>query len=684
VDSYDVISAVDTIRFGVGISDSDVLAFSLSRRSGVILKIKNSADQIELRFYDSAANTWNGITTDYKIDRVEFANGVVWDQAKIQEILDQTASNSEPVVSGAVPALEAYQNSVFTYTFGMDTITDPDSWDSIVYSVTMQDGAELPNWLSFDAVTGTLSGTPRLVDVGSMQFILSGTDNYGATVSTSFNFSVLPPNHDQLSGFAGDDVLTGTAANDVLIGGAGNDTLSGGAGNDRLLGGIGDDTYVYTGGQDVLEEQGGSDTLRFTNGITFDQVVSSSGKSGNDLVLKVNGSTANQVTLKDFFLGGDNLVETISFETGGQFTASQIFGAFGLPVPTAPAAAFDSVVPGTSGNDAALNGTAQRDLLQGLNGNDQLSGAAGNDRLEGGNGNDTLNGGAGNDTLVGGRGDDIYVFAAGGGQDVIDNIGGGFDTLRFDGIAFNQVSSGAVKSGNDLVLNVSGSSDQVILKDWFLGGDHAVDVISFASGYQVTAAQVFEAFGLSNPDTAGSPNYQGVPDERSFGTILAGQAGDQNIIGSSDADLIDGGAGNDKLRGGKGNDYLLGGDGSDTYYFAAGDGQDTINNLSNSPADNDILSIEGITRDNLWLSRQGDSLVIDVRGSEDSVTVQDWYANSAQRLDAVQAGGSTLYANQVDNLVSAMAAFGAPAGGEINLSQVQRDQLNAVIAANWQ
>jgi hypothetical protein len=43
-----------------------------------------------------------------------------------------------------------------------------------------------------------------------------------------------------------------------------------------------------------------------------------------------------------------------------------------------------------------------------------------------------------------------------------------------------------------------------------------------------------------------------------------------------------------------------------------------------------------------------------------------------------------LYANQVDNLVSAMAAFGAPAGGEINLSQVQHDQLNAVIAANWQ
>ncbi|MGV8209185.1 calcium-binding protein, partial [Pseudomonas aeruginosa] len=149
-------------------------------------------------------------------------------------------------------------------------------------------------------------------------------------------------------------------------------------------------------------------------------------KSGNDLILKVNGSTTNQVTLKDFFLGGDNLVETFTFETGGQLTAAQIFGAFGIAMPT-PVAAFDNTVQGTAGNDGALNGTAQRDLLLGYNGNDSLSGGAGNDRLEGGNGNDTLVGGQGNDTLLGGRGDDTYVFSAGSGQDVIDNTGGGYD-----------------------------------------------------------------------------------------------------------------------------------------------------------------------------------------------------------------------------------------------------------------
>ncbi|MFV3411154.1 hypothetical protein ACNFH8_02635 [Pseudomonas sp. NY15436] len=119
-------------------------------------------------------------------------------------------------------------------------------------------------------------------------------------------------------------------------------------------------------------------------------------------MLKVNGSTTNQVTLKDIFLGGENLVETITFETGGQLTAAQIFGAFCLPVPATPASSYDATVQGSTGNDAALNGSAQRDLIQGFNGNDVLFGDAGADRLEGGNGNDTLNGGVGNDTLVGG------------------------------------------------------------------------------------------------------------------------------------------------------------------------------------------------------------------------------------------------------------------------------------------
>lgn len=423
------------------------------------------------------------------------------------------------------------------------------------------------------------------------------------------------PGEPPVAGIGGDDQIIGTSGDDILLGGAGNDTLTGNSGNDSLLGGIGNDTYVYSAGKDVLTETQGTDTLLFSNGITFNQVASGLMKSGDDLVLRVGGSTTNQVTLKAFFLGGDNLVETISFETGGQITAAQIFGAFGMAVPGAPAG-FANTVQGSTGDDASISGTSQNDLLQGFNGDDVLSGGAGADRLEGGNGADTLSGGSGNDILLGGRGNDTYVFTAGDGQDVIDNSGGGTDTLHFEGISFNQAAGGLMKSGNDLVLNIGGGSDKVTIRNWFLGGDNVVDTITFASGGQITSAQLFGAFGLSNPDPVGSPDYQNLPDERQFGTILSAPSGSQSIFGSSDSDLIDGGAGNDTLRGNAGNDYLIGGSGSDTYAFASGDGQDVINNLSaTAGTDTDLLSMEGLAREDLWLSRDGDDLVIDALGS---------------------------------------------------------------------
>ncbi|WP_422466858.1 calcium-binding protein [Endozoicomonas sp. ALC013] len=484
-------------------------------------------------------------------------------------------------------------------------------------------------------------------------------------------------------GLGGDDVITGTAANEVLLGGAGNDTLIGGAGNDHLIGGQGDDIYHFSSGQDVVDNTGGgTDKVHFVNGITFNQVASGLSKMGDDLILKVNGGP-DQITLKKFFLGGEHLIDSFTFATGGQITAARIFAAFGLAIPT-PSENSLNEVDGTAGDDASLAGTTNVDHIRGFNGDDQLSGDGGDDLLEGGNGHDTLNGQAGNDTLKGGRGNDTYVFTAGDGQDVINNAGGGNDTLLFEGISFNQVASGLSRFGSDLILNIQGGTDTVTLKDWFLGGDNVVDTIRFASGGQITADQIFGAFGGTNPDTNGSPDYQNVPDERGYATILNGQAGDQIILGSSDAEMLDGGAGDDHLHGNVGNDYLMGGDGNDTYHFTTGGGADTINNLSNSAVDQDVLQLLGIEEENLWFTRSGDHLLIDVIGSDDQITVQDWYSNDAQKLDKIRTGDAVLLANKVENLVNAMAGFDAPPAGEAQLPQNVRDQVTPVIAASWQ
>ncbi|MTD34202.1 putative Ig domain-containing protein [Paludibacterium denitrificans] len=176
IDNTDLIGASDTLRFGAGIVEADVLAFQSG--SNMFLKLKNSTDQIGFLDYYAANATLNGQAADHKIDRIEFANGVVWDQAKIQSVVDRANNNHAPVLNSGLPTLQAKADSVFSYVVPVNTITDPDARDSITYSVKMQDGSPLPSWLSFDASTRTLTGMPGTADVGSLKFVLWGTDNY--------------------------------------------------------------------------------------------------------------------------------------------------------------------------------------------------------------------------------------------------------------------------------------------------------------------------------------------------------------------------------------------------------------------------------------------------------------------------------------------------------------------------
>ena len=80
------------------------------------------------------------------------------------------------------------------------------------------------------------------------------------------------------------------------------------------------------------------------------------------------------------------------------------------------------------------NGTTAADVVSGTSEDDTLNGNGGNDTLSGLAGNDTINGGAGADVLAGGLGNDTYSYAstaeAAAGENIVEAIGGGIDTLR--------------------------------------------------------------------------------------------------------------------------------------------------------------------------------------------------------------------------------------------------------------
>ncbi|WP_253907125.1 calcium-binding protein [Herbaspirillum rubrisubalbicans] len=96
--------------------------------------------------------------------------------------------------------------------------------------------------------------------------------------------------------------------------------------------------------------------------------------------------------------------------------------------------------------------------------------------LTGNRGNNVLTGGRGNDLLIGQTGDDTYRFARGDGVDTIidsDATDGNVDVLELSGI--QQQNLWFKHVGDDLQIDVLGSSDQIVVKGWYGTGTAATD-----------------------------------------------------------------------------------------------------------------------------------------------------------------------------------------------------------------
>ncbi|NUT69298.1 calcium-binding protein, partial [Pseudomonas corrugata] len=178
--------------------------------------------------------------------------------------------------------------------------------------------------------------------------------------------------------------------------------------------------------------------------------------------------------------------------------------------------------------------------------------------------------------------------------------------------------------------------------------------------------------------------------------IIRGGAGNDTLSGGAGANQLYGDAGDDvlsvaaaskgnTLAGGTGNDTITGGNFSDTYLFNRGDGQDTITDYDGGYVGTDILSFGAdINPQDLWLRHTGSNLEITIIGSSEKLTVSNWYQSSNYHVEALKtADGKVLLDSQVQSLVDTMASFGVAPGAETNLTNDQRTQLDAVLAANW-
>ncbi|PVZ19500.1 Hemolysin-type calcium-binding repeat-containing protein [Pseudomonas sp. URIL14HWK12:I9] len=163
-------------------------------------------------------------------------------------------ANHAPVLDQPLSDADAREQVAFTYQIPESAFSDPDG-DGLTYSASLADGSALPEWLAFDPVTRTFSGTPSGEAAGNYSLLVNATDALGASVSDVFQISVADTPSGAIVGTTGQDTLVGTDGselllglgdNDTLKGGAGDDTLDGGAGRDNLYGGSGADTFTFS------------------------------------------------------------------------------------------------------------------------------------------------------------------------------------------------------------------------------------------------------------------------------------------------------------------------------------------------------------------------------------------------------------------------------------------------------
>lgn len=444
-----------------------------------------------------------------------------------------------------------------------------------------------------NAASGAVSALVATVRVtggtGANQIDLSGVTRAAFSLASGVAVSA--------DGGGGNDTLIGSEFGDSLTGGIGDDQLTGGLGTDTLDGGTGT-------GDAIVESSAGTLTLTSTKFSVVISGVTESDALSNIEQANLSGSTAaNKIDLSGFTAststtvngagGNDTIIGSpgpdMIFTLSGADSISGLGGADmissgsgndtlsgGDGIDNLNGQNGNDLISGDAGNDVlvggagidTLNGGSDDDFLSGQTDQGLLNGGDGNDALQGNSLNDTLNGDAGNDRLLGLQGDDLMsggdgadTFFGGMGNDTLSG-GSGADDLRGEG-GSDSMDGGAdadrINEVLDTNVTIAGSTTASTVTTASLGIDTVMNMerINLMGG---AAANFFDARTASFP------------------VQLAGDAGNDTLLGGSKGDLVTGGEGDDVLSGGAGNDVIDGGNGTD-YVYEKADTNFVVNGL---------------------------------------------------------------------------------------------------------
>ncbi|MCA0012085.1 putative Ig domain-containing protein [Mesorhizobium sp. B292B1B] len=206
-----------------GIDPSSV-TFDLVAGNDVVLVIGESAvgaaDGGRITLAGTGDPNW-----DRGVETVRFANGTIWAKA------DFTARAHTPVVANALPDYETPEGASFSAVLPANTFSDPDG-QSLTLSAKLADGSALPSWLTFDAITRTLSGEPPSGSEGAINVIVTASDG-ALQVSDTLSLTIGPAQPAEWIGT--DDALSTTKGTALVLNLMANDVIPAGANAEHFI-----------------------------------------------------------------------------------------------------------------------------------------------------------------------------------------------------------------------------------------------------------------------------------------------------------------------------------------------------------------------------------------------------------------------------------------------------------------
>ena len=456
---------VNIIRFGNDINPDSVELSRGALKEDLHITFGNATDSLSI-----VGNFEFGMFVGYPddIDRIEFSNGDVWDNAFIRQQISGFTSQSDNVIG-------FNGKDVIEGGAGNDYLDGQGDSDQYIYNVgdghdVIDDNGLLDeDTLVFGAGIAPESlflrqqGKDLLITLIGRNDWLTVRDQFGLEYERSIekftfkdgtqwvhqNVLDILANANNENPVAKNDMgFRQTSNTDLLINAA--DLV----GND-----IDEDSHTLSI-LSVGESKDGFATLMEDGSVKF--------TPDSDFV----GTAEFSYVVHDGHGGYSNTaLVTVSIDNGSALEENQLVGS--------------------QGSDK-LRGGDENDVLTGLAGNDELLGRAGDDQLFGGEGDDFLNGGKGKDVLKGGKGNDTYYYQSFDSRNIISDDGSSEnDTVSFgDNILLEDVLF-QVRAGklNDLDITTGVEGDLVRVIGQFSDLSR-IETFSFSNGQTLSWLQV--------------------------------------------------------------------------------------------------------------------------------------------------------------------------------------------------